>query len=189
MIPQNVCQCLCLITIPVDHSIGPVDQVRSKKPWSCRKGVKTSVNRLILNYRRTLVLHYLLQSRGVYTVLLYIFIKQRHVQTFWGIIHVYQAILETGSGPKLSHNHPLPVPMSARITKYLNKNVRRGLCLIYIFSFLFLEPSVSQKNAKKQCAVLPGIFVTVLVSHSNILRYNTCISSYPGDRKWTKIEP
>jgi hypothetical protein len=31
-------------------------------------------------------------------------IKQRHVQTFWGIIHVCQAILETGSGPKLSHN-------------------------------------------------------------------------------------
>ena len=22
-----------------------------------------------------------------------------------------------------------------------------------------------------------------------ILRYNTCMSSYPGDRKWTKIEP
>jgi hypothetical protein len=39
-----------------------------------------------------------------YPVLLYIFIKQRHVQTFWGIIHVCQAILETGSGRKLSHN-------------------------------------------------------------------------------------
>ena len=24
---------------------------------------------------------------------------------------------------------------------------------------------------------------------TNILRYNTCMSSYPGDRKWTKIEP
>ena len=23
---------------------------------------------------------------------------------------------------------------------------------------------------------------------TNILRYNTCMSSYPGDRKWTKIE-
>jgi predicted MFS family arabinose efflux permease len=31
---------------------------------------------------RTLVLHYLLQPMGVYTVFLYIFIKQRHVQTF-----------------------------------------------------------------------------------------------------------
>ena len=24
---------------------------------------------------------------------------------------------------------------------------------------------------------------------TNILRYNTCMSSYPGNRKWTKIEP
>ena len=24
---------------------------------------------------------------------------------------------------------------------------------------------------------------------TNILRYNTCMSSYPGDRKGTKIEP
>ena len=24
---------------------------------------------------------------------------------------------------------------------------------------------------------------------TNILRYNTCMSSYLGDRKWTKIEP
>ena len=24
---------------------------------------------------------------------------------------------------------------------------------------------------------------------TNILRYNTCMSSYPGDQKWTKIEP
>jgi hypothetical protein len=24
---------------------------------------------------------------------------------------------------------------------------------------------------------------------TNILRYNTCMLSYPGDRKWTKIEP
>ena len=24
---------------------------------------------------------------------------------------------------------------------------------------------------------------------TNILRYNTCMSSYPGDRKWTKIGP
>jgi hypothetical protein len=27
--------------------------------------------------------------------------------------------------------HPLPVPMAARITKYLNKYVRRVLCLIF----------------------------------------------------------
>ena len=24
---------------------------------------------------------------------------------------------------------------------------------------------------------------------TNILRYNTCMSSYPGGRKWTTIEP
>jgi hypothetical protein len=102
---------------------------------------------------------------------------------------------------------------------------------IYVY-FLFLEPSVSQKNAKNQCAVLHGISVTVLVYHfeegenigkssylsipdigftlfspikggiysltvyiykaetcTNILKYNTCMSSNPGDRKWTKIEP
>jgi hypothetical protein len=73
--------------------------------------------------------------------------------------------------------------------------------------------TVSQKNAKNQYAVLPGISVRVLASHfrsvignfrssgwldlhvwylntfvtcTNILRYNTCMSSYPGDRKWTK---
>jgi hypothetical protein len=28
--------------------------------------------------------------------------------------------------------HSLPVPMAARITKYLNKYVRTGLCLIYM---------------------------------------------------------
>ena len=61
--------------------------------------------------------------------------------------------------------HPLPIPMAARITKYLNKYVRRGLCLIYMFSFFFLEPFVSQKNAKNQYALLPGISVTVLASH------------------------
>jgi hypothetical protein len=112
--------------------------------------------------------------------------------------------------------HPLLVPMAARITKYLNKYVRTGLCLIYISSFLFLEPSVSQKNAKKQCAVLPGgntsyfnlpsdigftlftpikgriysltVYIYKAETCTKILRYNTCMSSYPGDRKWTKIE-
>jgi hypothetical protein len=68
---------------------------------------------------------------------------------------------------------------------------------IYVY-FLFLEPSVSQKNAKNLCAVLPGISVTVLPikgridsltvyiykaeTCTNILRYNTCMSSYPGNR-------
>jgi hypothetical protein len=111
---------------------------------------------------RVLASHF---SSVIETVLLYIFIKQRQVQTFWGIIHVCQALLETGSGPKLSHNcctagnfdlhdhglllltwsspvgsnktiylcfHPLPVPMAARITKYLNKYMSMGICLIYM---------------------------------------------------------
>jgi hypothetical protein len=33
------------------------------------------------------------------------------------------------------------------------------------FQFLFLEPSVSQKNTKNQYALLPGITVRVLASH------------------------
>ena len=33
-----------------------------------------------------------------------IYLKRRHAQTFRGILHVCQAILETGSGRKLSHN-------------------------------------------------------------------------------------
>jgi hypothetical protein len=37
--------------------------------------------------------------------------------------------------------HPLPIPMVARITKYLNKYVRRGICLIYMSSFYFWSPS------------------------------------------------
>jgi hypothetical protein len=84
---------------------------------------------------------------------------------------------------------------------------------MYVKLSLFLEPSISQKNAKNQCAVLSGISVTVLASHfssvignfrssgwlkgridsltvyiyksetcTNILRYNTCMSSYPGNQ-------
>jgi hypothetical protein len=78
--------------------------------------------------------------------------------------------------------------------------------------FLFLEPSVCQKNTKNQYAVLPGMSVRVLVSHfssvignfrssgwldlewstgisyqaqalANVLRYHTCRSSHPEDRK------
>ena len=36
----------------------------------------------------------------------------------------------------------------ARITKYLNKYVRRGLCLIYMFSFYFWSPSLARKMRK-----------------------------------------
>jgi hypothetical protein len=40
---------------------------------------------------------------------------------------------------------PRAGPHGARITKYLNKYVRRGLCLIYMFSFYFWSPSLAQK--------------------------------------------
>jgi hypothetical protein len=39
-------------------------------------------------------------------------------------------------------------PHGARITKYLNKYVRRGLCLIYMFSFYFWSPSLARKMRK-----------------------------------------
>ena len=43
---------------------------------------------------------------------------------------------------------PLPVPMAARITKYLNKYVRRVLCLIYMSSFYFWSPPLAKKMRK-----------------------------------------
>jgi hypothetical protein len=76
--------------------------------------------------------------------------------------------------------------MVARITKYLNKYVHRGLCLIYMFSFYFWSPSyhgfllltwstgpmeLSTGNSY-QAEALP-----------NVLRYHTCRSSHPEDRK------
>ena len=34
----------------------------------------------------------------------------------------------------------------------------------------------------------PTEYIYKAETGTNILRYNTCMSSYPGDRKWTKIE-
>jgi hypothetical protein len=51
--------------------------------------------------------------------------------------------------------HPLPVPMSAGITKYLNKYVRRGLCLIYISSFYFWSPTFARKIRKTNMLYYP----------------------------------
>jgi hypothetical protein len=42
-------------------------------------------------------------------------------------------------------------PHAARITKYLNKYVRRGLCLIYMFSFYFWSPSLARKLSHNGC--------------------------------------
>jgi hypothetical protein len=99
----------------------------------------------------------------------------------------------------------LPVPMAARITKYLNKYVRTGLCLIYMSSFYFWIPPLARKMRKNNMLYYPNIrqgptlftpingrmdSLTVYIykadTCTNILRYNTCMSSYPGDRKWTK---
>ena len=60
---------------------------------------------------------------------------------------------------------PLPVPMAARITKYLNKYVRRGLCLIYMSSFYFWSPPLARKMRKTNMRYYPEYPVTVLASH------------------------
>jgi hypothetical protein len=46
-------------------------------------------------------------------------------------------------------------PHGARITKYLNKYVRRGLCLIYMFSFYFWSPSLARKLRKTNLRYYP----------------------------------
>ena len=51
--------------------------------------------------------------------------------------------------------HPLPVPMAAQITKYLNKYVRRGLCLIYISIFYFWSPPLARKMRKTNVLYYP----------------------------------
>jgi hypothetical protein len=88
--------------------------------------------------------------------------------------------------------------MSARITKYLNKYVRRVLCLIYISSFYFWNPPLATKIRKNNVLYYPEyssrswhpiLYIYKAETCTNILRYNTCMSSYPGDRKWNKIEP
>jgi hypothetical protein len=51
--------------------------------------------------------------------------------------------------------HPLPVPMAARITKYLNKYVRRGLYLIYTSSLYFWRPPLARKMRKTNVLYYP----------------------------------
>jgi hypothetical protein len=51
--------------------------------------------------------------------------------------------------------HPLPVPMAARITNYLNIYVCRCLCLIYMFSFYFWSLSLARKMRKTNMRYYP----------------------------------
>jgi hypothetical protein len=47
--------------------------------------------------------------------------------------------------------------MAARITKYLNKYVRTGLCLIYISSFYFWSPPLARKRRKNNVLYYPEL--------------------------------
>jgi hypothetical protein len=102
MIPQNVCQCLCLITISRRSFWRPeVDE-----NWAIMV-----VQPAILTYP---TMFFLLLTRS------------------------------TG-----------PMEWSTRITKYLNKYVRRGFCLIYMFSFYFWSPSLARKMRKTKKRYYP----------------------------------
>jgi hypothetical protein len=92
-------------------------------------------------------------------VLLYIFIKLRHVQIFWGIIRVCQAILKTGSGRKLSHNG----------CTACNFDLPDHGFLLLTWSTGPMEWSTGNSY---QAEAL-----------TNVLRYDTCRSSLPEDRK------
>jgi spore maturation protein CgeB len=109
----------------------------------------------------------------------------------------YNTCMSSSPCPAVGYNktvyqcfHPLPVPMAARITKYLNNYVRRGICLIYMSSFYFWSPPLARifSPIKGRIDSLT-VYIYKAETCTNILRYNTCMSSSPGDRKWTKIEP
>jgi hypothetical protein len=78
--------------------------------------------------------------------------------------------------------------MAARITKYLNKYVRRALCLIYISSFYFWNPPLARKIRKNTVLYYPELEWSTVNSYqaealTNVLKYHTCRSSHPEDRK------
>jgi hypothetical protein len=77
-----------------------------------------------------------------------------------------------------------PEVMAARITKYLNKYVRRGICLIYMSSIYFWSPSFARKIRKTNMRYYPEypsgswhpiLFIRVFGS-----------SGHHGDRKGVK---
>jgi hypothetical protein len=88
--------------------------------------------------------------------------------------------------------HPLPVPMAARITKYLNKYVRRGICLIYM-SIFFISGALANFDLPDHGFLLLTCSTGAMERSTgnsyqaealtNVLRYHTCRSSHPEDRK------
>jgi hypothetical protein len=109
--------------------------------------------------------------------------------------------METGRGRKLRHNgctagnfdlpdngfflHSLPVPMAARITKYLNKYVRSGISLIYMSSFYFWSLPLARKMRKTSTGPMEWSTGNSYQAEAltNALRYHICRSSHPEDRK------
>jgi hypothetical protein len=122
------------------------------------------------------------------------YVRRCIFQTLWDIIHVCQAIVETGSGRKLSHNgctagnfdipdhgfllltwstgpylcfHTLPVPMAARITKYLNKYVCQAI----------VETGSGRKLSNNGCTAanfdLPDHGFSLLTSSTSPMEWST----------------
>jgi hypothetical protein len=110
----------------------------------------------ILTYP-TMVFYFWIAPRVIWNALRGIVIKQRLWQTFWvRRLHMFS---------------PLPVPMAAGITKYLNKYVRRGICLIYMSSFYFWSPPLARKTWRPEVDENWAIMVVQLA----ILTYPTMV--------------
>ena len=76
--------------------------------------------------------HLRITGHGIYAIMPWlcdIFVNA--VQTFWGIIHVCQAILETGSGRKLSYNGCTAAIWPARPWFFTSDLVHRSYGMIY----------------------------------------------------------
>jgi hypothetical protein len=103
----------------------------------------------------------------------------------WAIMVVQPAILTYPTmvfyfwlAPQVLWNlcfHPLPVPMAARITKYLNKYVRRVICLIYMSSFYFWSPPLARKMRKTNVLCYSEVCQAILeAGRGRKLSHNGC---------------
>jgi hypothetical protein len=140
-----------------------------------------------------------------------IVIKQRHCQTFWGIIHVNQVTPEDRKLPitelKWDARTVTDIPGNTAYwffaffwqTEYSRNKKTRHI-------YKAKTPAHGENIGKSSYLNLPDIdftlftpmkgridsltvYIYIAETCTNILRYNTCMSSYSGDRKWTKIEP